>query len=83
MKSAAAGGDVRAQLDQIYRALVTDNEESSYPQPMLADQFQYLYSNMVGVEQKPSGEIYKRLETLKAELERHKARLETLLRTIA
>ena len=50
---------------------------------MLADQFNYLYSNAVGTEQKPSGEMTKRLETLKAELEAHKARLEQVLRTIA
>ncbi|MDP2955263.1 MAG: hypothetical protein Q8N53_02480 [Longimicrobiales bacterium] len=83
MQRAAAGGDVRSQLDEIQRALVTDRSESSYPQPMLADQFQYLYSNMVGTEQRPSGEMTQRLETLRAELEEHKARLERLLRTIA
>jgi len=83
LQKAAAGSDVRRQLEEIQRALVTDPNESSYPQPMLADQFQYLYSNMVGIEQKPSGEMVKRLETLKAELEQHKARLEQLLRTIA
>ncbi len=81
MESAAAGSDVSAQLEEIHRALVTDRTESSYPQPMLADQFQYLYSNMVGVEQKPNGEMYKRLETLKAELETHKGRLESLIQT--
>jgi photosystem II stability/assembly factor-like uncharacterized protein len=83
IQKAAAGSNVRGQLEEIQRALVTDPNENSYPQPMLADQFQYLYSNMVGVEQKPSGEMTKRLETLKAELEAHKARLEQLLRTIA
>jgi hypothetical protein len=83
LQKAAEGSDVRAQLLEIQRALVTDPSENSYPQPMLADQLQYLYSNMVGVEQKPSGEMVKRLETLKAELEAHKARLEQVLRTIA
>lgn len=82
METAAEGGDLRGQLEEIHSALVTDREVSSYPQPMLADQFQYLYSNMVGVEQKPSGEMVQRLGVLKAELEEHKARLERLLRTI-
>lgn len=83
MENAAGGGDIRSQFEEIRDALVTDRSISSYPQPMLADQFQYLYSNMVRVEQQPSGEMYTRLETLKAELEEHKARLERLLRTIA
>ena len=82
LRSAAEGGSVRAQLEDIHRALVTDRSISSYPQPMLADQFSYLYSNMVGTEQEPSGEMVKRLEVLKAELEEHKARLERVLRTI-
>jgi len=83
IQRAAQGSDVRKQLEEIQRALVTDPNENSYPKPMLADQFNYLYSNMAGVEQKPSGEMTKRLETLKAELEAHKARLEQVLRTIA
>jgi hypothetical protein len=82
IQTTAEGGHARGMLEEILRALVTDPNESSYPQPMLADQFQYLYSNMVGVEQKPSGEMTKRLEVLKEELERHKARLEQVLRTI-
>ncbi|NJD17889.1 MAG: hypothetical protein FIA95_01185 [Gemmatimonadetes bacterium] len=82
IQRAAQGSDVRKQLEEIQRALVTDPNENSYPKPMLADQFQYLYSNMSGTEQKPSGEMTKRLETLKAELEQHKARLEQVLRTI-
>ncbi len=83
LQRAAQGSDVRKQLEEIQRALVTDPTISSYPQPMLADQFNYLYSNAVSVEQKVSGEMTKRLETLKAELEAHKARLEQVLRTIA
>jgi photosystem II stability/assembly factor-like uncharacterized protein len=83
IRGAAEGGDVRGQLEEIHRALVTDRSISSYPQPMLADQFSYLYSNMVGTEQEPSGEMVKRLEVLKAELEAHRARLERLLRTVA
>jgi photosystem II stability/assembly factor-like uncharacterized protein len=83
LQRAAQGSDVRKHLEEIHRALVTDAGISSYPQPMLADQFNYLYSNMVGVEQQPSGEMTKRLEVLKAELQAHQARLEQVLRTIA
>ena len=83
LQRAAQGGHVRGDLEEIQRALVTDRSISSYPQPMLADQFSYLYNNMVGVEQEPSGEMVKRLGVLKAELEAHKARLERLLRTVA
>ena len=49
---------------------------------MLADQIQYLYSMLQSADQKPGKDAYQRLDTLKAELERHKARLERLLRTI-
>lgn len=83
MDAASAGSDVAGQLKEIHDALVTDRSISSYPQPMLADQFQYLYSNATRVEQKPNAEMYTRLQTLKEELERHKARLERILRTIA
>lgn len=83
IQRAAQGAGIRGELEEIHRALVTDRSISSYPQPMLADQFSYLYNNMVGGEQEPSGEMVKRLEVLKAELEAHKARLERLLRTVA
>ncbi|HSG09856.1 MAG TPA: hypothetical protein VLA36_15960 [Longimicrobiales bacterium] len=82
MERAAQGGDIRAELAEIEAALVTDRTISSYPQPMLADQIQYLYSMLQSADQKPGKDAYQRLDTLKAELERHKARLERLLRTI-
>lgn len=83
MERAAEGGDVRRELEEIEDALVTDRSISSYPQPMLADQIQYLYSMLQTADQKPGRDAYERLETLKTELEEHKARLERLLRTIA
>jgi hypothetical protein len=83
MQIVAEGGDVRAQLEEIQAALVTDRTISSYPQPMLADQLQYLYSMLQSADQKPGQDAYDRLNTLKTELEEHKTRLERLLRTIA
>jgi photosystem II stability/assembly factor-like uncharacterized protein len=83
MQIAAEGGDIRAQLEEIQTALVTDRTISSYPQPMLADQLQYLYSMLQSADQKPGRDAYERLDVLKAELETHKSRLERLLRTIA
>jgi len=83
MRIAAEGGDIRGQLEEIQEALVTDRTISSYPQPMLADQLQYLYSMLQSADQKPGRDAYERLDVLKVELETHKSRLERLLRTIA
>jgi hypothetical protein len=83
MRIAEEGGDIRSQLEEIQTALVTDRSISSYPQPMLADQLQYLYSMLQTADQKPGRDAYERLDTLKTELEQHKTRLERLLRTIA
>ena len=83
MEIVAEGGDVRTQLEEIQAALVTDRTISSYPQPMLADQLQYLYSMLQTADQKPGQDAYDRLATLKQELEEHQNRLERLLRTIA
>jgi photosystem II stability/assembly factor-like uncharacterized protein len=83
MQIAAEGGDIREQLEEIQAALVTDRSISSYPQPMLADQLQYLYSMLQSADQKPGRDAYERLDVLKVELETHKSRLERLLRTIA
>jgi hypothetical protein len=83
MQIAAEGGDIRSQLEEIQAALVTDRTISSYPQPMLADQLEYLYSMLQSADQKPGRDAYERLDVLKVELETHKSRLERLLRTIA
>lgn len=82
MEQAASGGNVAGQLEEIQAALVTDQTISSYPQPMLQAQMQYLYSGLQRADQKPGRDSYERLETLQVELEAHKARLERLLRTI-
>ncbi|MEQ9401661.1 MAG: hypothetical protein RJQ04_21020 [Longimicrobiales bacterium] len=82
MQQAADGSDVETQLEGIYDALVTDDEISSYPQPMLADQLRYLYGNTISADQEPARDMYTRLETLRDELQQHQQRLQQLLRTI-
>jgi hypothetical protein len=84
LERAAQGSDVRGQLEEIEAALVTDPDDliSSYPQPMLADQLRYLYGNSTDADQKPSSDMYERLETLKLELEQHKERLQRLIRMV-
>ena len=69
-------------LEEIRDALVTDRSISSYPQPMLADQFNYLYGNTQRADQKPAVDMYERLDDLKGQLEAHKERLQRLIRTI-
>ncbi len=83
MARVAEGSNVEDQLKEIEAALVTDRTISSYPQPMLADQLSYLYGNTQSADQKPAVDMYGRLEVLVTELERHKQRLERLMRTIA
>jgi len=77
-----AGSDVAKELEEIERALLTDDEISSYPQPMLQAQMQYLYRNTIAADQEPAVDMYERLETLVDELERHKQRLERLSRMV-
>jgi photosystem II stability/assembly factor-like uncharacterized protein len=82
LELAADGSSIEQQLEQIHAALVTDRTISSYPQPMLQAQLQYLYSALQRADQKPGRDSYERLEALQMELTAHKARLERLLRTI-
>ena len=82
MERVSEGGDVEKQLKEIQDALVTDRTITSYPQPMLRDQFQYLYSNSISVDQKPAVDMYDRIDVLKTELEDHKQRLERLMRSV-
>ena len=83
MQRAAEGSDVAAQLQEIKSALVTDGTISSYPQPMLRDQLDYLSDNSQQADQKPGEDMYERLGVLVAELEAHKARLQRLIRVVA
>ena len=82
MERVSEGGDLEKQLKEIEEALVTDRTITSYPQPMLRDQFQYLYGNSISVDQKPAADMYDRLNVLKIELEEHKQRLQRLMRSV-
>ncbi len=83
MERAAEGSDVAEQLEEIEAALVTDRTISSYPEPMLRDQLNYLYSNSQRADQEPGADMYERLEVLVAELEDHKERLQRLSRLVS
>ncbi len=83
MERAAEGSDVRAQLQEIEAELVTDRTISSYPEPMLRDQLNYLYGNSQSADQEPGEDMYQRLEVLVAELEQHKERLQRLSRMVS
>jgi hypothetical protein len=83
MGRVAEGSDVETQLKELERALITDRTISSYPQPMLRDQFQYLYGNSISADQEPAEDMYERLEVLVAELEQHKERLARLSRLVS
>ena len=82
MRRVSEGSDVEAQLKEIADALVTDRSISSYPQPMLRDQLNYLSGNSQRADQKPGEDMYERLEVLVAELEAHKVRLQRLIRLV-
>ena len=83
MERVAEGSEIEGQLKEIERALLTDETISSYPQPMLRDQFQYLYGNSISADQEPGEDMYERLEVLVAELEQHKERLARLSRLVS
>jgi hypothetical protein len=78
----AEGTDVERELKEIERALLTDRTITSYPQPMLRDQMNYLNGNSQRADQKPAADMYERLEVLVTELEQHKERLQRLIRMV-
>ncbi len=78
----AEGTDVGRELKEIERALLTDRTITSYPQPMLRDQFNYLYGNSQRADQRPAADMYDRLNQLVTELESHKSRLQRLIRMV-
>jgi hypothetical protein len=78
----AEGTDVERELKEIEQALVTDQTITSYPQPMLRDQMNYLYRNSQGSDQEPAADMYQRLDVLVTELEEHKERLQRLIRMV-
>jgi hypothetical protein len=64
-------------LMEINRQLVT--EGGAYPQPMLLDQLEYLYENLLRADQKPGRDAYNRYEELKKALEELMQKLEQVL----
>lgn len=76
------GSDVEEELEEIERALLTDETISSYPQPMLRDQLDYLYGNATRADQEPAEDMYDRLDEIVTELEQHKERLQRLSRMV-
>ena len=78
----AEGSDVERELKEIERALLTDRTITSYPQPMLRDQLNYLNGNSQRADQKPAADMYERLDVLVTELEQHKERLQRLIRMV-
>jgi hypothetical protein len=82
IRLASEGSDVERQLKEIEAALVTDRSVSSYPQPMLRDQLNYLSGNSQRADQKPAEDMYERLHILISELEAHKVRLQRLMRMV-
>lgn len=76
------GSDIESDLKEIERALVTNDSISSYPQPMLRDQMNYLYGNSQRADQRPAADMYERLDVLVIELEEQKERLQALIRMV-
>jgi len=52
------------------------SEPGRYAQPMLLDQLQYLYSNLIRADQKPGQDAYNRYEELNSLLQEHIKKLE-------
>lgn len=56
-------------LQRLERTLVTNPAISSYPQPMLIAQLQYLYSMITRADQEPGNDAYQRYTELRAALD--------------
>jgi len=72
------GGNLAAEVEAIERELVT--APIRYSRPMLVDQLQYLYSNLMRADQEPGRDAIVRYDQLNTALEEHVRRLERLLR---
>ena len=72
------------ELEEIEKQFVTDQAEGvRYPQPMLIDQFGYLYSNLDRADQKVGRDATQRFEQLRGLLDGYVERLERLIATDA
>jgi hypothetical protein len=63
----------------IKQQLIT--EPPPYPQPMIVDQFEYLYENLQRADQRPGRDAYERYEALNDALQKQVQKLEQLLQT--
>ena len=72
------------ELQELETQFVTDQTEGvRYPQPMLVDQFGYLYGNLDRADQKPSRDAQQRFDQLRTLLDGYIERLERLVATDA
>ena len=78
MERARIDGELGA-LEEIYDELVTQSRR--YSQPMVVDQLQYLYSNLIVADQRPGRDAELRYEDLRGALDEQMAALEKLLDT--
>ncbi len=76
---ARGGGELAAEIEAIEAELKT--RPRRYSRPMLIDQLQYLYGNLVRADQEPGEDARIRYDQLESELERHIGDLERLLRS--
>ena len=67
--SGANEGALPDALQSVHDAMVTNGRR--YSPPMLVDQLQYLYFNIQGADQRPSGDMQARFDELAAELHGH------------
>ncbi|MBI4539774.1 MAG: hypothetical protein HY704_09745 [Gemmatimonadetes bacterium] len=79
-QAAQAGGkQVDRRVAAIEAKLVTDPTISSYPQPMLLDQLEYVYGMIDNADQKPGRDAHDRFAELRKQLEGIVAELRTVL----
>ncbi len=70
----------KLQRLQVVRDSLLTKDLPSYPQPMLVDQIEYLYSAETGADQHPGQDAYERLEALTGQLVRLVRRLDDVLK---
>jgi photosystem II stability/assembly factor-like uncharacterized protein len=69
-------GEPAEELEAVLKQLVAHSVR--YSPPMLLDQLSYLFTNLVGADQRPGKDAYDRLAVLKEELRRIQASAETI-----
>ena len=71
----AEAQDVRERVGDLKTTLVT-SEAGSYPQPMLIDQFEYLYGMTTRADQKLGRDAFERFEELRGQLDQFLRKME-------